>query len=401
MKTLSEELARYQNFLAKRGNSNYVKRVYTNRIRSFLEANPEVMKANAIMLKVSVSSYIDGLPVNSGKGVTSTAVRFYWSYKSGEPLNNHYRQSDYITNVSFDDEVASFSRYLKGIGMNDQRILELANKVKRFLYSVFSGKYFTRDLITVEVIRDYLSITVAYLSPGTKSGVAGCMREYAKFLSTVGYEKNATAILRLPTASYVGHDGRLPGCISDENYRHLIESFDPSSERGARDRAIALCMGNLGLRRSDVSKLSLDDINWMEGTLTVRSSKSISIRRIPLDAETGAALEVYVTSFRPKNVGGQLFYATGGEKGGGAVAPGQVGGAILLAAEKAGLADYHGTHTLRRSVATRMINEGVDIKTIADVLGHEQITTTMRYLRIGLAKLRKVSGQWPEEVRHA
>ena len=401
MRTLSEEIEGYWEFLSMRGNSNLVKRMYCQRLKTFLKTNPEAMDVGAEALKASINSYIGSLATTSGKGVASAAVRFYWSYKTGKPFSLHYRQSDYEADPSIDAEVAAFSVYLSSVGVSESSVRDRVNSVRRFLYRMFHGAGFSRSLVTVEAVRDYLSVDRAHNKQTTKSGIATSIRRYAKFLATVGYERNADALMRLPIASYQRHGGKLPGCISDEDYRHLIESFDTTCERGARDRAMTLCMGNLGLRGSDVAKLNLENIDWMNGTLTVRDSKSISARSIPLDAETGAALEVYVASFRPRSPGKPLFMATGGERGVGGIMPNQVHGAITLAAEKAGIADFHGTHTLRRSVATRMVNGGVGIKVIADILGHEQITTTMGYLRVDLARLRKVAASWPEEVRHA
>jgi site-specific recombinase XerD len=401
MRTISEEVVGYRDFLAERGNSNLVTKMYGLRLKSFLELTPEAMEMNEEALKAAINSYIDGLPVNCGKGVTSTAVRFYWSYRFGKPFYKRYHQGYYGHNPEIDAEIAAFSDYLCTVGIGTQSAHNSADAVRRFLYSMFHEKSFLRELVTVEVFRDYLSTTLSYYKPASKSGTTANIRRYAKFLSTVGYKNNANAILRLPIAAYQRHGGNLPCCISDENYRRLIESFDTSCERGARDRAMALCMGNLGLRGSDVAKLETKDIDWRESVLIVRHSKSISVRRIPLDAETGAALELYVTSFRPKNDGGPTFILTGGEQGSNGITRKHVSRAIFCAAKKAGIDDYHGTHTLRRSVATRMINDGVDIKVIADVLGHELITTTMRYLRVDLAKLRKVVALWPKEVRHA
>jgi site-specific recombinase XerD len=72
---------------------------------------------------------------------------------------------------------------------------------------------------------------------------------------------------------------------------------------------------------------------------------------------------------------------------------------MSLAAGRAGIETYRGTHGLRRMVATNMVNAGVDPKTIADVLGHERIDTTMGYMKVSLPNLRKVAAHWPGEAR--
>ena len=75
---------------------------------------------------------------------------------------------------------------------------------------------------------------------------------------------------------------------------------------------------------------------------------------------------------------------------------GQIGRRVRHIAEKAGLAKYCGTHSLRRAVATNMANNGVPIKAIADILGHELITTTMGYTKISIANLKQACSTWPE-----
>ena len=144
--------------------------------------------------------------------------------------------------------------------------------------------------------------------------------------------------------------------------------------------------------------LELDDVDWANGVLHIRHSKSISDRSIPLDEETGEALEHYVLNGRPNDTGSRsLFLPEGLEEKGPQLTYRQVGGAISLLSEKAGVRNA-GTHSFRRAVATNMVNNGVPIKPIADLLGHEDIATTMGYLRVDIGSLRKVASPWPEEV---
>jgi site-specific recombinase XerD len=64
---------------------------------------------------------------------------------------------------------------------------------------------------------------------------------------------------------------------------------------------------------------------------------------------------------------------------------------------RAGLGErFSGTHILRHSVATRMKQEGVSLKLIADVLGHQAVQTTTLYAQVDLPALRRVAQPWPE-----
>jgi len=94
-----------------------------------------------------------------------------------------------------------------------------------------------------------------------------------------------------------------------------------------------------------------------------------------------------------------LFLPGGNEAPGDKLSFRQIGHRVRHLAEKAGLGDYCGTHSFRRAVASNMTNNGVPIKTIADILGHELVTTTMGYVRVNVASLRQAMGPWPEGGR--
>ena len=160
--------------------------------------------------------------------------------------------------------------------------------------------------------------------------------------------------------------------------------------------AMLLLMGNLGLRRSDVALLGVDDVAWSDGVLRVRDSKSVSDRSIPIDAETGHALQDYVMNGRPRVRGGALFLPCGNERRGERMSFEQVGNAMGLVAQKAGVR-FSGTHSLRRGVASNMVNGGVPVKFVADILGHESVKTTMGYFRVDAGRLRLAASPWPGE----
>ena len=148
-----------------------------------------------------------------------------------------------------------------------------------------------------------------------------------------------------------------------------------------------------------MAALSVDDVDWSRGLLHIRESKSVSDRTVPIDEETGSALEAYVVGARGPRPGTRaLFLPAGREAGGAAVTSAQVVRAVKLLAEKAGVSGYHGAHSIRRAVATGMVAGGASVKVVADVLGHESVQTTMRYLRVDMASLSQACSPWPEAV---
>lgn len=217
------------------------------------------------------------------------------------------------------------------------------------------------------------------------------LRSYIRFLRWKGMECVPLDAVSLNGPARREHT--VPGRLSEEDFEALLASCDSGTVRGARDAAMALCMGMLGLRACDVANLALDDISWADGTIAVRGSKSRTGRVLPLGERTGAALERYAT-MRGKAEGTRsLFLSTAGTP----MRSHQVQTAMSLAAGRAGIEAYHGTHGLRRMVATNMANAGIDAKTIADVLGHERVDTTMGYVKVSTENLRRVAAPWPGE----
>lgn len=133
----------------------------------------------------------------------------------------------------------------------------------------------------------------------------------------------------------------VPVRLSEGEREALLASCDSNTLRGARDAAMALCMGVFRLRAAcDVANLSLDDISWAHGTLAVHGSKSRTGRVLPLDGRTKAALKRYTTMHRKAEGTCSLFLSTAGTP----MRPHQVHTAMSLAGGRARIEAYHKTH---------------------------------------------------------
>jgi len=154
-------------------------------------------------------------------------------------------------------------------------------------------------------------------------------------------------------------------------------------------------MKDLGLRCSEVANLTLDDFDWSQGIIIIRKTKTHSERSLPLHKTTGEAIQAYLMHSRPITMERILFVRFKNVKGF-SMGTSQIRGTVRIAAVKAGLENFTGTHMLRYSAAKEMICNGVDLKTIADVLGHESIETTSIYTKLDFTQLKDVAGVWPE-----
>lgn len=392
MNKLRTLLDDFQNELLEDGFSVSGAKNYRFRASTFLKAHPEALKASKDEARKIIEDYIGGLPKNTAVTIPAAAVRRWWTFRFGEPYRLRIVPSKCVGNEAVDLECAAFAEYLFTYGnITEETAKNRVSAIKLFLYQSFPDDDFDRTRITLNTIVDYHSSIGSGEGASMRAIQGSDLRSYAKFLRSKDIDVGPLDAVSLcgPTR----RDHVVPGRLCEHDYGKLKASCDTGTGRGTRDLAMVLCMGNLGLRACDVARLSLDDVNWSEGTLSVHDSKSKTARTLPLDEDTGLALEQYAYN-RTSNPGVRtLFVNTTGNP----ITSSQVQTAIFLAAGRACIDSYRGTHGLRRMVATNMANAGVDAKTIADVLGHERIDTTVRYVKVSPNNLLKVAAHWLEQ----
>jgi integrase/recombinase XerD len=186
----------------------------------------------------------------------------------------------------------------------------------------------------------------------------------------------------------------LPRGLPWKQVRELIDGVDASHPDGMRDKAILLVLATLGLRGCEVRSLELGDIVWRAGEIRIPRTKTRRERVLPLLAEVGNALADYVLHGRPVLSVPQVFLRHGPRPG--AMQPNTIIWIVRRHFQRVGIRVARGgTHTLRHSLATRMVNAGVPIKSVADVLGHASIDTTAIYTKVDTTTLATVALPFP------
>jgi len=186
----------------------------------------------------------------------------------------------------------------------------------------------------------------------------------------------------------------LPRGLAAEDVRRLLAAFDRGSATGKRDYAIARCLIDLGLRRTEVARLSLDDLDWVTGALRIHG-KSKRVDLLPLPDATGRAIAAYLRNGRPQTTRREVFVRHRPPID----APSDVDivrNAIRNAAKRCGLAQLiRGTHVFRHTVACQLVKRGSRLKDIADLLRHRNLDTTTIYAKVDLHALAQVALPWP------
>lgn len=187
----------------------------------------------------------------------------------------------------------------------------------------------------------------------------------------------------------------LPSVLSDSQYRAFLVTFDRTSTSGRRDYALAVCMGDLGLRVAEVAALMIDDVDETATTLRIAAGKTRRGRILPMTKRVSQGILGYLRRDRPRSADQHLFLRHHTPAGTG-VSRELIRGVVRRAfAKVAGCEQHTGTHILRHTAATRLHRAGADIKRVADILGHRSIDTAASYAKVNLDRLFAVALPWP------
>jgi site-specific recombinase XerD len=163
---------------------------------------------------------------------------------------------------------------------------------------------------------------------------------------------------------------KLPVVLNASEVRGLMKACDLLKHR----LLIGLCYG-CGLRCAEVRQLRVADADTERGMIHVRQGKGNKDRCLPMGAMLARGIRSYIDAEKP---GKFLLEGNTGD----AYSPRGAQWAISQAVKKAGIVKEVTLHTLRHTYATHLLEQGVNILTIKDLLGHARIETTMIYLHL-------------------
>lgn len=396
-----ERIGAYQSFMRKEAYKPATIAVYSKIVRHFLEWQPTQQETSVESLMreyVNPRRHIAGRPKHM-KSVAA-AIRLYYYYLTGTRLGHTQEKAD---NKLIEDHLDEYSTYLAEVaGLTESTRMSRRKYVRRLLYHAFPTK-FSPSTLSARMVQDFLVTELKHLRPTSKKVVIGVVRSYVRYLRFKGAEVDS-GLLTLPLSAPVWSMSSVPKTISEEDIKRIHTSCDQETVVGIRDYAIALCFTELGLRASEVANIMLDDLNWREGKIVIRKTKTHQERTLPLSRPIGEAVVRYLMKARPETAERTLFVRFSHHCGE-AMGRQQIRGAMRRAYARAGLpSSITGTHILRHSKAKELYEHGSSLKIIADILGHESIDTTAIYTKVGRADLACVTCPWPvdtaPEVEH-
>src|SRR5262245_47252466 len=189
---------------------------------------------------------------------------------------------------------------------------------------------------------------------------------------------------------------QLPRAWPWEQVLALLRSVDCSAPGGLRDFTLLYLAASYGLRSSELVRLTLDDIDWRAGTLTIRQTKTKQTLLLPLSEEGRAVLARYLSAGRPRSACRELFLRRRAPAG-----PLAATAVHDILERRVALSGLHlpppGSHVLRHSFAAPLLRQGVSLPAIGAALGHRDGESTAVYLRLAIDALRGVGLEVPKD----
>jgi site-specific recombinase XerD len=226
-----------------------------------------------------------------------------------------------------------------------------------------------------------------------KKTVTNCLRGFLRFLRWERVlDKDLTpAVFKVIDWSL----SSLPRYMPFDDVKILLQAPDRNTPGGKRDIAMLILMAYLGLRACEVVNLHISDIDFAAGEILIRQTKTYRARKVPLTIEIAEILIDYIKNGRDNAKYDELFIRTVAPRTP-IRAPSSPGTMIRKYLKDSGLKiPKQGTHVLRHSLATHLINNGSTLKDIADLLGHKNIQSTTIYAKVQVERLKDVALPFP------
>lgn len=271
-------------------------------------------------------------------------------------------------------------------GLSDETVQQHDRTVGDFLgHTILAGQSLS-SLHSADVDR-YLGFKGRVVGRHRLQHVVAHLRAFLGFCRAIG--QIAQPLEMIDTIRVHG-DELPPRALAWPIVQGLLRSIDLSSRSGWRDYAILHLMAHYGLRPSEIVSLRLDSIVWNGRTMKVVQSKTRSTLVLPLADPTLSILQQYLQHGERDSRYPQLFLRARCPAG--ALTRHAIADIFDARAGQSGLPiEGYSVYSLRHAFAMRLLERGIGLKAIGDLLGHHHLGSTCQYLRLDIDMLRDVA----------
>jgi integrase len=285
------------------------------------------------------------------------------------------------------EAVARFQEWLRVAGRSASTVRAYGTLAGEFV--AFAGTRGGLACCDAATIGAFVATLAGYQAKTVEQKLCA-VRSFLRFASADGLV-DAACVGAVPAARSA-RQARIPSVWDPGEVARIVEAIDRDNPCGKRDYAIILLIARLGLRGVDVRRLEFADFDWPGSRLLVTQAKTGDRVQLPLLKEVGWAVIDYIRHGRPACDCPQVFVRHTAPIG--PFSDQDHLHQILVKHARVAhvpVSDKrrHGMHSLRHSLATRLMEGGTPVEQIADILGHQSVQSTGVYLKSSLGLLSK------------
>ncbi|MGH4120944.1 site-specific integrase [Clostridium sp.] len=244
--------------------------------------------------------------------------------------------------------------------------------------------------------QDILSFvkSLSFYTSATRHCILCSLRGFLKYL----YQSNTLCTdwsYLVPKDNYK-KEARLPTTYTKDEVESILNAVDRGNPKGKRDYAILLLASRLGLRASDICRMTFENIVWEQNIIILNQQKTGRRIELPILSDVGNAIIDYLKYARPNS--NSIFVFLHVNPSYERLQEPTIHSIVYQYMKYAGIPiqnKKHGPHALRHSLAGFLLEKKTPIYIISEVLGHKNIETTKSYLRIDLSSLRQCALEVP------
>jgi integrase/recombinase XerD len=307
----------------------------------------------------------------------------------GSILRRYYKQKELLQNDDFKKLLKQFTvhcqmkEYSKATQNHYRKISE------KFLSFLESKCVSQCADISARNLNDYINTLLGYSYKTVEQQLCG-LRSFLRYLySNQLHVEDLTEVI---PAMKARKQTRIPSVWTSDHVTKLLEVIDRGNPSGKRDYAMLLLVARLGLRTIDLKRLKLENLKWQDNRITIMQSKTSSELNLPLLQDVGWAIIDYLKNGRPKVDSPFVFLRH--------LAPLEpfsdedrlhqiIIKYMKLAKIPISPQKKKGMHSLRHTLASRLLKENTPLSVISDILGHVSSDSTAIYLKVDVEMLRE------------
>jgi integrase/recombinase XerC len=236
-----------------------------------------------------------------------------------------------------------------------------------------------------EYLRSFLAnLAESNYSPATMARKIATLRSFYKWLErNSAVDSNPMTLIRTPRQKK-----RLPKAIDVEQVEKLLSAPNDKTLLGARDRAILETLYSTGIRVSELVGINFGDIDETGQAIVIRG-KGRKERIVPLGTHAMSAVSHYIGVLQTNNVPNESDDPLFINKHTTRLSTRSVRRKVSKYLDQVGLDPSISPHTLRHSFATHLLDNGADLRSVQELLGHQSLSTTQIYTHLTTKRMRE------------